>query len=198
MNQRRKTLRLEELESRMLLDAGGFGGLGGLASTSAAVQTDQATLLADQAQFQTDYYTLLPTIQQDQALIYNAIVNSATVQAAEKTLASDLSLGQAGLQADVQAVSAATDATTRQTAVTKLYSDYSSVLKTYSTDQTAVQTAANNDPNVQMAKLKLQNDTSGLQAEQAKIQADQQQLQKDVQAASGGTGTPGGLRFGGF
>jgi hypothetical protein len=209
MRQRRRNpIALETLEHRVVLSHGshggfGFGGfgLGGFGfgfgppaySTNPTVQADLTKIQADRQKLQTDITNLKPTLLQDQAAILTAINSSTTVQAAGTILTNDQNAWITTYQTDVRAIVSATTTSARATAIQQLWTDWSKAVTTLNADESAVQTAVANDPNVQAARQKLTTDAAPITADQATLQADQIQLQKDIRAAqsssSTGTGT---------
>lgn len=205
----RASILVDELESRNLLSGlfgrgfgfGGLGfpglGLGGLGlgttaggTTSPAVTQDQQKLQTDQQKLLTDTQALAPKLLTDQAAILTAINNSSAVQTAQQKLQADQATWQTTLQGDIQAITSATDSTTRANALVKTWNDWNGAATALQGDQTAIQTAINTDPAVQAARTTLQNDQQTLVQDQANVQADLIQLQQDTQAQNGTN--PGG------
>jgi hypothetical protein len=177
---RRATWRLDVLETRSLLSVTVVHAVP--PPPSAAVQADIAKINQDQKTLRADMIRLAPTLQQDQLAINAAIRASATVQAAQVHFQTDQTTWWNLLQADSIAFARATTAAAQKAALTKLQTDQTHAVSVFQTDAQAVQTATNNDPNVQAAVAKLAADSAPISADNATLAADQAQLIRDQNA----------------
>jgi hypothetical protein len=186
MIMRKTTLGMETLESRALPSGSPWSGLAGLFTPSPAVQADLAKIQTDLQTLHTDWVNLGPTIKKDQQALQTAITTAkdsdTSVESAEATLKAALSTWGTTLQADWQAILAATSKTAREAAFTQLKTDLTSASTAIKADRTAVQTAINADAGVAAAQAQLKTDSAPITAAEATLQADYAQLKTDLKA----------------